>query len=90
MLSSRLHGCLDSGSSGSKMPGMAGEARIVEDVARLARRLRSLERQVEAARADLYEAVRRAHAAGVSLRTLADLTGLTSSRIHQIVRETRR
>lgn len=59
-------------------------------MARLTRRLRSLERQVEAVRAELYAAIRKAHAAGVSLRTLADLTGLTASRIHQIVSETKR
>lgn len=68
---------------------VAGEAKAVEDVARLTRRLRSLERQAEAVRAELYAALRRAHAAGVSLRTLADLTGLTSSRIHQIVSQKR-
>lgn len=58
----------------------------MEDVARLNRRVRSLERQTEAARSELYAALRRAHKAGVSLRTLAELTGLSAARVHQIVR----
>jgi lambda repressor-like predicted transcriptional regulator len=61
------------------------EGRIVEDVAKANRRLRSLERQTDQARQELHAALKRAHRAGVSLRTLAELTGLSAARIHQIV-----
>jgi lambda repressor-like predicted transcriptional regulator len=61
------------------------EGQIVEDVARANRRLRSLQRQTDQARQELHAALKRAHRAGMSLRTLAELTGLSGARIHQIV-----
>lgn len=42
--------------------------------------------ELDRRRAELYTAIREAHADGVSLRAIAQETGLSFGRIHQIVR----
>jgi hypothetical protein len=61
------------------------EGKLVEEVAKTARRVRSLDRQTQAAREEMYALMQRAHKAGISLRTLAELTNLSPQRVHQIV-----
>ena len=58
---------------------LLGEARTTRD------RLLELQRDLEKARADYNHAVRRLHAAGGSLREIAENLGLSHQRVHQIV-----
>jgi hypothetical protein len=60
-------------------PGVLTEARSARD------RLLELQRDLEKARADYNHAVRRLHAAGGSLREIAENLGLSHQRVHQIV-----
>jgi ATP-dependent Clp protease ATP-binding subunit ClpA len=48
-------------------------------------RLLELQHEQERAQADLHHAIRRLHAAGGSLREIADELGLSHQRVHQIV-----
>jgi hypothetical protein len=48
-------------------------------------RLLDLQHDVERARSDYHHAIRRLHAAGGSLREIADCLGLSHQRVHQIV-----
>jgi hypothetical protein len=48
-------------------------------------RLLDLQHEVERARSDYHHAIRRLHAAGGSLREIADCLGLSHQRVHQIV-----
>jgi hypothetical protein len=56
-------------------------------IARAADRLDRLNRQLEEARQELQDAIREAHAAGVSVAAIARTTSLTTQRIHQILQE---
>ena len=58
---------------------LLGDARQLRD------RLLDLQHDVERARADYGHLVRRLHAAGGSLREIADALGLSHQRVHQIV-----
>jgi ClpA/ClpB-like protein len=60
-------------------PGVLTEARSARD------RLLELQRDLEKARADYNHAVRHLHAAGGSLREIAENLGLSHQRVHQIV-----
>src|SRR5918998_4128038 len=60
-------------------PTILGEARGSRD------RLLELQRDLEKTRADYNHAVRRLHAAGGSLREIAENLGLSHQRVHQIV-----
>jgi hypothetical protein len=59
-----------------------GEARQARD------RLIAAQHQVDDARADYHHAVRRLHAAGSSMREVAEALGISHQRVHQIVDET--
>ena len=48
-------------------------------------RLLELQHEVERARADHHHAIRRLHAAGASMREIAESMGLSHQRIHQII-----
>jgi DNA-binding CsgD family transcriptional regulator len=48
-------------------------------------RLLDLQHEVDRARSDYHHAIRRMHAAGGSLREIADCLGLSHQRVHQIV-----
>jgi hypothetical protein len=62
------------------------EARLAE--AKEARdRLLDLQHQADRARLDYHHVIRRLHAAGGSLREIADALGLSHQRVHQIVDE---
>jgi hypothetical protein len=58
---------------------LLGEAKETRD------RLLELQHEAERARADHHHAIRRLHAAGASMREIADGLGLSHQRIHQIV-----
>ena len=58
---------------------LLGEAKTTRD------RLLELQHELETARADYNHAVRRLHAAGGSLREIAENLGLSHQRVHQIV-----
>jgi hypothetical protein len=60
-------------------PALLGEARTTRD------RLLGLQHDLERVRADYNDAVRRLHAAGGSLREIAENLGLSHQRVHQIV-----
>ena len=60
-------------------PALLGEARTSRD------RLLGLQHDLERARADYNDLVRRLHAAGGSLREIAENLGLSHQRVHQIV-----
>jgi hypothetical protein len=60
-------------------PALLAEARTSRD------RLLELQHELERARADYNDAVRRLHAAGASLREIAENLGLSHQRVHQIV-----
>src|ERR687893_2701540 len=60
-------------------PTILTEARSSRD------RLLELQRDLEKTRADYNHAVRRLHAAGGSLREIAENLGLSHQRVHQIV-----
>ena len=59
--------------------GLLGEARSSRD------RLLDLQREIEHARVDYNDAVRRLHAAGASLREIAENLAISHQRVHQIV-----
>ena len=60
-------------------PALLGEARTTRD------RLLGLQHDLERVRADYNDVVRRLHAAGGSLREIAENLGLSHQRVHQIV-----
>ncbi len=60
-------------------PALLAEARTSRD------RLLGIQHELERARADYNDAVRRLHAAGASLREIAENLGLSHQRVHQIV-----
>jgi hypothetical protein len=60
-------------------PTLLGEARTTRD------RLLALQHDLERVRADYNDVVRRLHAAGGSLREIAENLGLSHQRVHQIV-----
>jgi hypothetical protein len=59
--------------------GLFREARETRD------RLLELQHEADRARADHHHAIRRLHAAGASMREIAEGLGLSHQRIHQIV-----
>jgi hypothetical protein len=59
-----------------------GQARQARD------RLIAAQHEVDDARADYHNAVRRLHASGSSMREIADALGISHQRVHQIVDET--
>jgi Clp amino terminal domain, pathogenicity island component len=61
------------------------EPESVEDARRRRDRYLDAERELDVARADYHDAIRRLHAAGGSLRGIADELGLSHQRVHQIV-----
>jgi hypothetical protein len=64
---------------------MALEEPILSEARDVRVRMLELQRQTEQARVDFNHAVRRLHAAGGSLREIADALGLSHQRVHQIV-----
>lgn len=71
----------------SIMDAMPLEPESVEDARRLRDRSLDAERDLDLARADYHDAIRRLHAAGGSMREIADELGLSHQRVHQIVDE---
>lgn len=60
---------------------------ILADAKQARDRLVELQHEVESARSDYHHAIRRLHAAGGSMREIAEELGLSHQRIHQIVDE---
>jgi hypothetical protein len=58
---------------------------IVEQALAARERLGELQEQAERGRTEFHQAVRRLHAAGASMRDVADALGLSHQRVHQIV-----
>ena len=54
-------------------------------IAKAAERVERLAPQLEAAREELHAGIKRAHAEGASLGTIARLAGLSRERVRQIV-----
>ena len=64
---------------------MTLDERILSDATEVRDRLLELRHEQERAQADLHHAIRRLHAAGGSLREIAEELGLSHQRVHQIV-----
>jgi transcription elongation factor Elf1 len=66
---------------------MGLDAERVRDAEAARRRLIESQHAVERARADYHHAIRRLHAAGGSLREIAEVLRLSHQRVHQIIGE---
>ena len=64
---------------------MALDGGIVQSVEKARARLLDLEHETERARVDFHHGIRRLHAAGGSLREIAERFALSHQRVHQIV-----
>jgi ATP-dependent Clp protease ATP-binding subunit ClpA len=64
---------------------MTLDERVLSEANGVRDRLLELQHEQERAQADLHHAIRRLHAAGGSLREIADELGLSHQRVHQIV-----
>jgi hypothetical protein len=64
---------------------MALDESLVESTEKARERLLDLEHEAERARVDFHHGLRRLHAAGGSLREIADRFALSHQRVHQIV-----
>jgi ATP-dependent Clp protease ATP-binding subunit ClpA len=64
---------------------MTLDEQILSEASGVRDRLLELQHDQERAQADLHHAIRRLHAAGGSLREIADELGLSHQRVHQIV-----
>lgn len=60
---------------------------VVREAAKARDRLIALQHDVDKARGDYHHAIRRLHAAGASMREIAEALGLSHQRVHQIVDE---
>lgn len=60
---------------------------LFDDAKRLQERLLELGHETERAQSDFQHSVRRLHAAGASLREIAERLGLSHQRVHQIVED---
>jgi ClpX C4-type zinc finger len=66
---------------------MGLDAELVRDAKAARARLLAAQHAAEQARADYHQAIRRLHAAGGSLREIAEVLRLSHQRIHQIIDE---
>ena len=58
---------------------------LLRDAQTVRARLVGLEADAERTRQEYYQAIRRLHASGVSMRDIADALDLSHQRVHQIV-----
>ncbi|MGH3035017.1 MAG: Clp protease N-terminal domain-containing protein [Gaiellaceae bacterium] len=58
---------------------------MLDEASRLRDRCADAERELDLARVDYHDAIRRLHAAGGSMREIAERLGLSHQRVHQIV-----
>ena len=66
---------------------MGLDAELLRDAVAARERLLELQHAAERARGDYHHAVRRLHAAGGSLREIAEVLSLSHQRVHQIIDE---
>lgn len=66
---------------------MAVEPELVSRASAAAARVRDLEEELEGAKAEYRQAVRRVHLAGASMREVAEVLGISHQRVHQIIDE---
>jgi ClpA/ClpB-like protein len=66
---------------------MTLDEQVLEEARQARQRLVDLESQTAHARVDYHHAIKKLHAAGGSLREIADALGLSHQRVHQIVEE---
>jgi Clp amino terminal domain, pathogenicity island component/ClpX C4-type zinc finger len=64
---------------------MTVDERLLREATETRDHLLELQHEAERARADHHHAIRRLHAAGASMREIADSLGLSHQRIHQII-----
>jgi ATP-dependent Clp protease ATP-binding subunit ClpA len=69
---------------------VALDDQILGDAKRARDRLIAARRETDEARADYQHAIRRLHAAGASMREIAEALGISHQRVHQIVDEEER
>jgi hypothetical protein len=67
---------------------MALDEEILREATEARNRLIALQHDVDQVRGDYHHAIRRLHAAGASMREIAEALGLSHQRVHQIVDET--
>jgi hypothetical protein len=76
---------LDNGCLSSDTRQMGLDLELVREAERAREQLAVAQHAAERARADYHLAIRRLHAAGGSLREIAEATGLSHQRVHQII-----
>jgi IS30 family transposase len=68
---------------------VALDEQILKEAKEAREALLEVERQQQHAKVDYHHTIRRLHAAGGSLREIAEALGLSHQRVHQIVRSRR-